>query len=218
MLELVRRAVVMSERKTKARKGRGRAMAQAQSHPAQFNSTVRFSRFARYSSGGATNSPFSLTRGVLLNHLVMNSSGLLANRRLLSGIRLKNIKMWSIPAVGGAPTTLSCEWTSTYGPSKVVSDTSMGVQPAFVNTGPPPQSLASFWSLTGVNEADVIAILTYTTSTVFDIQYEAIVQNGETPVLVTASNNGVLGQVYMTPLDGVGAGREVIPQSYAYTA
>lgn len=171
-------------------------------HPPQFESTVRISRRARFLASAAMN--VSITRAMLLNHLIMNTAAT-ANYRLLSGFKLKSITIWTIAAVG-SPSSCSVEWTSSYGPSKIISDSGMGVEPAFVQTSPPTQSLASFWSLTGSNESDVLALVVAPINSVLDITYEMIFQNGETPVLVTTSNGGTLGQVYMTPFDGVVTG------------
>jgi len=154
---------------------------------------------------------------MLLNHLLMGTS---ANHggRILSGFKLNGFKVWSLGAAGVAvPATVSVEWTSNLGPSTIVSDSSMSIAPAFVNTKPPKDSLASFWSLTGSNETEVLAILTYTTGSIVDMSYEAILQNGETPVVVVTTLAGVVGQVYMTPLSGIAVAGDLDPISYDST-
>ncbi len=182
----------------------------ALAHPPQFQSTKKFVGRARYLALAANNIPLSITRRILLNHLIMNTTAT-TNYRLLSGIRLKSVSIWQ----SGSTSPISVEWTSQYGPSSIVSDTAVGTaQPAYVSTSPPPMSLASFWSITGQNETEVIAILSYVTNAVIDITYEAVLQNGETPTSVTTTANGTTGTVYMTYLDGV-TKTDLIPQSYA---
>jgi hypothetical protein len=174
---------------------------QAIVHPPSFPATKQISSRARYVSTGNT---LSLTRAMLLNHLVMNAASTTTNYRLLSAIKLNLMEIWGSTATLGQTVTASIEWTSTSGPTSVQSDTSVGTaQPCHVRSRPPPLSLASFWSTTGSNESETIAILTVPVNGVIDIQYVAVLQNGETPVATTSTNNGVAGTVYMTPLAGL---------------
>jgi hypothetical protein len=184
----------------------------------QFNSTIQVSRKARYESGGVGQTGslvnFGLTRAMLLNHLVVNTAAN-ANARIISGYKLNRITARSEPQGGLAASnvTTSVEWTSTYGPSKIVSGTSMGIHPAKICTKPPKQSLASFWSLTGSSETDVIAILNFPAGSVIDIDYTIILSNGETPVSVASTAAGTVGTLYMLYLDGSTSG-QIAPVSY----
>jgi hypothetical protein len=182
--------------------------------PPQFNATISLTRTARFQASGVAHTGLSVTRGMLLNHLFVNAANALVNYRVVSGIRIRKVRMWAIGNAVAAPVTLSIEWLSTLGPSKFVSASSMSVEPAFIRSAPPLLSTASFWSLTGFNETEVLFVLDYVIGTVIDLQYEVYFQNGETPVTVTTANNGTAGNLYMSPLDGVGAGRELLPTSY----
>ncbi len=187
-------------------------------HPTQFNSTVRFTRKARFVCG-TSSSTLNLTRAMLLNHLVVAKTTTTATR-LLSGIRLAHIQIWYFPTGNAAseqyvPNTVSVEWTSTYGPSVIVSDTSLSIEPASILTKPPKDSLASFWSLTGTNESDVLAILTLLARTVIDITYECVLQNGETPVGLSPTTVMTAGAVYMSYLDGIAGSGNISPVSYS---
>jgi hypothetical protein len=181
----------------------------------QFNSTIQVSRKARYSSGaGGQLVNFGLTRAMLLNHLVVNTSAN-SNGRVVSGYKLNRITARCQPPGGLATSiiTTSVEWTSTYGPSKISSGSSMGIHNAQLSAKPPRQSLASFWSLTGSGETDVIAILNFPTGTVVDIDYSIILQDGEAPVNVVTTAAGVVGTLYMLYLDGSASG-QFAPVSY----
>jgi len=157
----------------------------------------------------------SVTRGFLLNHLIMNAAGGTTNFRLFSAFRLKSVELWATTATLGSPVTSSVEWTSSNGPSIIHSDTSIGTaEPAHVKTGVPQQSLASFWSISGTNESEALFILNLANGGIVDITYEAVIQNGETPVSATTTNAGVAGTVYMTYLGGV-TSTALAPQSYA---
>jgi hypothetical protein len=185
--------------------------------PVQFEADIRYKKRIRYhtnQNNGVAN--YALLRSDLLNTLVMSVSSIAGNNyRILSGIKLASIEIWSPANVGssGSNATCSVEWTSTYGPSSIKSDTSMGVEPAYVHTSPPPNSLASFWSISGSGESDVIAFLTVPFNSVLDIVVDCIVQNGEPPVLVTTSAAGVIGTVYTEQLDFNGSGY-ITPTSY----
>jgi len=189
------------------------------SHPPQFNATVKFARKARFAV--ITGNTLNLTRAMLLNHLVAAKTTTTATR-LLSGIRLKSITIWAMATSSAAstqyaPVVASVEWTSTYGPSQIISDSSMSISPAFVQTSPPRNSLASFWSLTASNESDVVAILTLPINALIDITYECILQNGETPTGVSPTNVMVAGSVYMSYLDGIAGAGLINPISYLAT-
>ncbi len=179
--------------------------------PPQFAATKRIVGRARYLAASSSTGT-SITRAILLNHLVMNSASGTTNYRVFSGFRLKSVEMWQSST---STTPLSVEWTSSLGPSPVVSDTSVGTAfPAHVSTSPPKDSLAAFWSLTSSNESDVLLILTFDQQAVVDITFEAIIQNGEVPVAVTTTASGTAGKVYMTYLSG--ATTTVLPPvSYA---
>jgi len=186
-------------------------------HPPQFQSTVMVTRRARFTATGGGYASLGVSRDSLLNHLV---SCILttSNARVLSGFRIRSVEMWSIGSGGVVlPTTVSVEWTSSYGPSRIVSDTSMSIAPAHVVTAPPPDSLASFWSLSGSNENDVVMILSIPEGTVLDITYDAIFQNGESPVIVTTTTSNTAGALYMMCFDGATSFGYLKPQSYVNT-
>jgi len=212
-----------SKNKNNSKRAQGRAKTNPNvngtstfSHPPQFTATVRFERKARFVANAGTT--LSLTRAMLLSHLVAAKTTSTATR-LLSGIRLKSLTLWSFPnstatSLQMVPVTVSVEWTSTYGPSKIISDTSMSISPASVQSNPPRNSLASFWSLTGSNESDVLCILEIPQYTVIDMTYECILQNGETPTALSPTTAMTAGSVYMSYLDGIAGAGKLTPLSY----
>jgi len=197
------------------RRGKARPKTSRQSnnsHPPSFIATIGFKRKARFSVASALANA-SLTRAMLLNHLVMNIASGTSNYRLLSGFKLNRIEIWSPGSSAFAPSTCSVEWTSTYGPTTIVSDTSMTTTPAHLLAQPPLMSLSSFWSITGSNESDSIALITAPASSIIDITYECRLQNGETPQNDVSTNNGTTGAIYMTPLFGLTT-TSTVPVSY----
>jgi hypothetical protein len=149
-------------------------------------------------------SALGVTRKELLNLLLVDFSALGPNAyRIFSGVKLNRIEV-RVPSAASdvTSTDISVEWTSTYGPSSEVSDSGTPLHPPLLVTSPPPQSLASFWSLTGSNETDVLMILTAPVSAIIDVWVDVILQDGQTPVLVTTGNFLAPGTVVAFYLDG----------------
>ncbi len=114
-------------------------------------------------------------------------------------------------------TTMSIEWTSSLGPTAEISDTGTPLHPPFIRSSPPKSSLASFWSLNGSNESEVLMILVVPVSTIIDVWLDFVLQDGQTPVLNVPSNGATVGEVYCFPLDGFGSSAKLIPVSYTST-
>ncbi len=148
--------------------------------PEKFQATVQCSHTFRFLSDNGTDQ--QLSRGNLLN-LIRVAINATTGARIFSGIRLNWIKVYSFSADSTTDVqTVSVEWTSTNGPSRLVSDTGNNLHPAYVHASPPKDSLASFWSLTGNNESEVLCIISKPSSAITDINVSFILQNGETPV------------------------------------
>lgn len=201
-----------SKPKSSGRRPR-RPVSSAISHPPQFQATKRFSEKSRYVAASATTS--TITRGMLLNHYVVNTAGTTTQYRLLSAIRIKSISIWASTGTLGQTVTASVEWLSANGPSVIHSDTSVGTaEPLHVRTRPPTNSLASFWSLTGSGESDALFYITTPANAVVDVEFEEVLQNGEAPVNTVTTNAGVVGTVYMLYLGGA-TSTVFAPVSYA---
>jgi hypothetical protein len=191
-------------------------------HMPQFQSTVHVKHHFRYQV--ATNG-FSgnITRANLLNLMAVGSTtgGTTQAARIFSGVKLNRVELRSIgtnPGTGNDTLiqTSTIEWTSTYGPSSEISDSGTALHPPFIQTSPPSQSLASFWSLTGSNETDVLMVLNLPASSSVDIWIEAIMQDGQSVVEVALSS-ATLGVVYALALDGPSSNR-IVPVSYTTTS
>jgi hypothetical protein len=185
-------------------------------HVPSFLSTVHVRHHFRYQVNSAGFSG-NLLRSELLNLLAVADS--MGNGwRLFSGVKLNRIEI-RVPSAGADVTlvTTSVEWTSTYGPSSEISDTGTPLHPPFLITSPPPQSLASFWSLTGFNETDVLALLVLPGFAIVDVWVDGIFQDGQTPVSTGNFSASTAGQVYAIALDGR-ASNKVVPVSYTTTS
>jgi hypothetical protein len=192
-------------------------------HVPQFQSTIRFKHHFRYQAASQLTA-FGITRGFLLNLLVSADGGgspSTVASRLFSGVKINRIEIrcpGAAVAAGSDTTSLttSLEWTSTYGPSSEQSDSGTPLHPPLLMTSPPPQSLASFWSLTGSNESDVLMLLTVPTQSIVDLWVDVVLMDGQTPVAVTLATSSTDGQVYALAMDGH-TSNVLVPVSYSTT-
>jgi len=139
----------------------------------------------------------------------MNSGNSTNNFRLVNAIRVKRAHIWSIASVTSgtqSPSiTVTLQWCSEYGPSDIISDTTMGTaNPAHVHSSPPRSSIAGDWCLAGQAESTTMFILQVNAGDIVDLECELILQNGEAIVSVGTSNSGSSGRIYEGYLDGSG--------------
>lgn len=188
------------------------------------DSSFRIRHRARYMySGTSAVVNRSITRGFMLNTLIMNNNGTTGHGRLFAGVKLNRIEIFSTSA-----SPIALEWTSSLGPSREITDQSLtAASVATIKSSPPRNSLAGFWSMTGSNESEALLNLSLPASdtvvggvntrgqTVIDVWIEAILMDDETVVNVTTTNSGTLNQLYLTNFDGPsGATVGLVPQSY----
>jgi len=98
-------------------------------------------------------------------------------------------------------------------PSKIKSDTSMGAtRAAYVQFAPPPKSLLENW--VPFNSAANLISLSFPANSIVDVEFDFVIQNGETPIAVGAAVlAATVGRVYCRPLDSNGSGL-LVPVSY----
>jgi hypothetical protein len=178
--------------------------------PPQIETTISFGKTFRFQA--ATTGVKSVTRAQLLNLLALNT-GAQTMFRVCEAVKIRRIRIWSNPpgvAQGAALNVpVALQWFSEYGPTKVLSDSGMGFSNgAKLSSKPPPQSLASFWCLTGTAEAVVLFDLSLSEGDVIDIdltfrvQNQALVATGaEAATVVNSTAAGTLGVVYCLSLD-----------------
>lgn len=177
--------------------------------PPSLESTITFGRTVRFTA--ANSGVHSITRAQLLNLLVMTTGANVAYR-ICEAVKVRRVKIWGNPpgivGVGIVP-PCSVQWFSEAGPSRIVTDVGMGSTfGAKINTTPPQQSLAGFWSLTGTNEATVLFDLGCEAGDTVDVDLTFKVQNqfmtatgAETATSVSTTAAGTVGVVYGLSLD-----------------
>lgn len=171
--------------------------------PPQFASNVVFKHRFRFGATGTSNT-VSVKRSDLLGLLFSNRSGSTSNSRIVAAAKLNRVEAWG---TGGdsdsvsAVTIISLEWRSANAPTLELSDTGSPYRPPHLITSPPSHSLAGFWSLTGTNESEELFIMRVIAGTTVDIWVDMVLFDGETPVAVTTTASGTVGQLYAGFLD-----------------
>jgi hypothetical protein len=161
--------------------------------------------------------PVHISRAAMLNRLVMGSSAIAAYR-IFSGAKINKVDMLgyvnpaTIPST--TPATVQLQWISEEGCPKLITDTSVSLTvPPTISSRPPVRSLASFWSLTGTNEADELFTFSSSFGGVMDINLSFILQDsvlGEFSPVVLVVTGAVAGTIGAPALDH-GASATTVP-------
>jgi hypothetical protein len=114
-------------------------------------------------SNKSASTNYVVTRGCLLNALVFMESTSGANAyRIIQSIRVSRVDAWLFLAPGASTAgvlDLEIEWFSSLANDVRVSSMGNSTRPAFITSHPPRSTLASFWSVTGSLETDVLFTL-----------------------------------------------------------
>jgi hypothetical protein len=192
--------------KRSTRKRGGRARGAAMGHVPPFTPTIKLSHKFRFVNG-TNNGTYTITRAQVLN-LVAYAYNTNNTYRLFEAVRLKVVEVWTNPtALGSAPSSVSLEWLGGYGPSTVVSDTTMGVSPAHIRTTPPASSSDRWWCMSGFNETDDLFTLILPVDCVIDVTLDIRMVEQEAPTQGDSGTGLTLGQLYGDYLDGVTSGK-----------
>lgn len=180
--------------------------------PPPFIPTISLSHKFRFTNG-ANIGNFNITRGNLLNLLLVTPTAI-TSVRLLEAVRLKMVEVWGNPvALGSPPALTSVEWIGENSPSTIVSDRGMGVRPAHVRTTPPSDSSNRWWSISGTSESDILFVLSIQANSVVDITLELRFVETESPTAGDIPAGAVIGQLYGDYLDGLASGK-LAPEGY----
>jgi hypothetical protein len=134
---------------------------------------------------------------------------------LFHQVKIRKIEVWSIAALG-TPTSVSIQYnnggqTGMYGDAKFHTDTSMGIEPAYVSAKPLANSFPDLYQ---VSNADIAFTLECSAGSVIDISLTFRQRNAAS---VGTANVGVAlttGQLYFRGLDGLAASAsDLLPPS-----
>jgi hypothetical protein len=139
------------------------------------------SRVLRFSTSNLVDN-VPIDRNCLLKLLYTTDLSGTRGKTLYSGVRLKRVQMWATPTEGST-TMVSCsvEWQSSRGPTTLISDSGNATVPAHVDSKPPKDSDASYWSQVSSSTTIRNEILFYITCpihTIVDITICYVEGNG----------------------------------------
>jgi len=172
---------------------RSRKTARSSSKPEKFPPALQLkpvlSRVLRFRTANAvSNAP--ITRYSMLKLAFATDANGTQGNTCYSGVRLKRVKIWSTLISSDTAGYVNCavEWQSLRGPTQMVSDSGNMIEPAHVDTKPPKESEASFWSQVSSGSTvlnEVLFYLTAPTDSIIDIHFCYVESNG---LYVTTSN------------------------------
>lgn len=198
--------------RTRNQGGRGGGAVRGTSQPMQLQASIQVDKVVRFSFDG----PLSNVRvdDTDLLDLFCVATSASAAYRLASAVRLRRIEMWGEPVSGGSSVSIEDVGTLSPGvgsPSRVVEDTTLGIsRPAHILWRPRLQSIQSMWL--SADDGRSLLLISSTGTGYLDLHVSFMLQDGETPVAVTAPVSGAsVGQLYVRSLDGGGA---IIPVTY----
>jgi hypothetical protein len=125
---------------------------------------------------------------------------------LIRGIRINKIDIY-LPPVAAGTNTFSLTWASQLGCPRTMNLSTMGTASiGYLNSRPPVDSLAAFWSITGSNESELLFNCDTPAAAVFDIHVTYMLQNFVTatvaPVITSSTVALTTGVVYVAAADG----------------
>jgi hypothetical protein len=133
--------------------------------------------------------------------------------RVLQSIRIIRLDVWSITSTATNPIGNSLEvdiqWESTRGPAATISSLQMGIEPGSWSTSPPPESLASYWSQSTSDEAEVLFFVSLPISAIMHVTFEAYVNCGNFAAITNGGSGLTVGGLYTKIAVGGGAGQLV---------
>jgi hypothetical protein len=167
-----------------------------------------FNRTFRFVASTATNN-LVVSRGDLLNLLQMclvTGTGT-TGARVINSIKLRWLSIRPGLSYTTAFNTVALTWLGQYAKAKVETVSIMGsaASPELL-TKPPKDSVAGFWAISGVDEAENVFSLDVTAGTVIDVNVSFVLQNfitlGLNPIVTTSTKAVTLGVMYVAAVDG----------------
>jgi hypothetical protein len=173
-------------------------------HPPELDANLILQKRIRYreTSTGAT----AIKRSDLLNLIVVPYDGTHAYG-ILKAARILSIKCWVLDSSASAPLGSADQvlitWTSSLGLDITKRSTQMSIAPGYLQTSPPKESLAGFWTLAGSVLTEVLATISCPNGSIIDITYEVIFASDQSARVVGISS-GAVGCVSYNNLSSYG--------------
>lgn len=190
----------LSTRKSKQNKKSQMSVVLRKHPPSLNNYEIGHSQTLRFITNAAISSAFTFQN--LLDTLLIATSAT-AVYDLFHVVKLRGIKVWSIVAQGTTETVevvFSGSTAGSQGNERIITDTSLGIEPAFVSARPDVRTLSGSWQLSST--AIAFSLVCGANSIVdVDLSYRNIPGSA-----VLAQNVGVaanIGAQYYRGLDGL---------------
>jgi len=154
----------------------------------------------------------SITRKDLLHLFVVPTTAILAHG-ILKSCRIVSVKAWGIASSATIPighnSEILLDWLSDLGDDETIRATQMGISPAYLDSRPPRNSLAGFWTNGASLLTEPVLALTTFIGTYVDITFQCLLSNNTVDTFAISS--GTIGQVSVNTF----AGGAYDPQGYA---
>ncbi len=154
----------------------------------------------------------------ILNTRIIATTGTVAAQHYI-GVRLKRVQCWSVPAVGFAapPANLNTieVWfnsgSAETGDQQVFSDTSMGIEPAYLDCKPSAKSDVALWQIQSTNVAMALVL---PAGAIIDLVVDFRGYPGGGQAATNAGVGMTAGSEYGRGLDGLAFASTVLPPIY----
>jgi hypothetical protein len=140
-----------------------------------------------------------------------------AGFRLFEAVRIERVRVWGIAAIGTS-TSVSVEFYDPLGDQKLHTDTSIGVQPAFVDAVPAALSRSAQWN-TG-DTAAAAFVITCPAGAVIDLHlaFRANLAPFANGAVVNALVGATAGTQYIRGMDGLAVATSNFTPEYSTAA
>ncbi len=144
-----------------------------------------------------TTSTTVIDRKDLLNLVVLPDTTTTAYG-LLKSIKINRIRIWGVVSTATNPIGTGGDnvvtWSSTLGKEVTVRSTQMGIAPSYLDTRPPVNSLAGFWTSASSTLTENLVSIDAENGSIIDIEYAIIFAN-DNASRNFAITTGVVGKV-----------------------
>jgi hypothetical protein len=136
-----------------------------------------------------------------------------AGYRLCNAARIKKIRIFVAPGYNsGYQNSAWFQWSGEDSPSKLIDlSAQTGQYGCYVETTPPKNSLAAFWSNVGYDESTPLFVCAFIGGATLDVTIEYTLMNTITGVTASAATNTIsgatIGDVLYAPLDNKSGGK-----------
>jgi hypothetical protein len=135
--------------------------------------------------------------------LILIATGATTVVDLFHAVRIRKVRVWAVPVIGNAATVevqFSGQTAGSAGNWKVVTDTSMGIEPAYVSASPGARSLASLFQQSG---AAIAFALVCPSGSVVDVDLSFKNDPGLSVAAQNPAVGATAGALFYRGLDGL---------------